>query len=629
MNRSTTSGRWVSLLIIAAGTAAYLNSGSGPFIFDDVPAIVNNPAIRSLWPPSNLLASPRDTSLAGRPVAHLTMTLNYLAGGLQVWSYHVVNVVLHLTTALLLFGVVRRTLLSPGLRNRYGSETSWLAGAVAVIWVVHPLTTESVTYILQRTEVLMGVFFLLTLYGVIRGFDPSTPLGMSPQTSRGVVLSLSRDDDSGAPGPSTSLRTRRGTGSPGGLHSSRPSGWYGAAVAACALGMGSKEVMVVAPILTLLYDALWHRASLRQTLRRRRGVYLGLFGTWLLLAWWLLAVPHSPAIGWHLPVVPAWRYALTQLGVIVYYLRLACWPHPLSIDYADWPVAATLAEVASSALLVGLLLAGTALLWRRRSWLGFLGAWGFLILAPTSSVLPITDEIVAERRMYLPLCAVVTLAVVGGWTLLKRLPMRAGRRSRLALGVVGGLALVFGSMTARRNEAYRSEISIWRDVVTKRPGNARAHNNLGAALGRIGQLDQALAHFQQAVDLTPREVEARDNLGLALLRRGETEEAAEHFREALRLRPEDAVAHNHLGVALSRQGRFDEAIEHYATTIRLRPGYAEAYNNLGNALARQGHGEQSRQAYHEALRLNPDDPVFRDNIERTRETAQGLSASEP
>ena len=156
-------------LLLLVAVAAYHNSFTGPFIFDDAIWINENSNIRHLWPIGAVLFPPDATVVGGRPVVSLTLALNYALGGLNVWGYHAFNLVIHILAAWTLFGVLRRTLILPRLRERFGSAATPLALAAAILWMIHPLQTESVTYVIQRTEALMGLFYLLVLYGVIRG----------------------------------------------------------------------------------------------------------------------------------------------------------------------------------------------------------------------------------------------------------------------------------------------------------------------------------------------------------------------------------------------------------------------------------------------------------------------------
>ncbi len=469
------------LLLAVAALAAYHDSFQGVFVYDDRLAILKNPTIRQLWPPWDAFTPPAATPVAARPVVNVTLAINYAVSGFNPWSYHAFNLLVHTLNGLLLFGLLRRT-----------SGDDWLALLASALWLAHPLQTESVMYVTQRSELLFGFFLLLTLYGAIRD-------------------------------------------------------WPGLAVAACALGMGSKEVMVVAPLLVMLYDRIFLKRS-------RPRLYLALAATWLILAAWQLGRPRAASVGFeHLSPV---RYALTQCEVIAHYLRLTVWPHPLVIDYQDWPIAHSLAEVWPQAGLLIILLAVTLWALRRQPAAGFLGAWFFLILAPTSSVLPIATEIAAERRMYLPLAAIVVGVVL------------LGKRLRPLWLVV---AVLLTGLTIHRNRQYHSEIAILESTVAARPGNARAQTNLGNAYLRQNETARALTHYATAVQLKPQWAQAHNNLGVALAASGDPDHARAHYREAIRLDPGLLDARVNLGLALVEQGKFAEAIPHLEAALRLQP----------------------------------------------------------
>jgi Flp pilus assembly protein TadD len=552
-------GPFIPVLIIAVGVWAYHDSFQGPFIFDDVPSILDNPHIRHLWPLREAMSAPLDRTVTGRPVVCLTLALNYALGGLNVWGYHAFNLTVHLLAALVLFGILRRTFEGAKLRDRFGTAAVWLAAAIALIWEVHPLQTESVTYIVQRTESLMGLFLLLTLYCTLRGSQ-----------------------------------------------SSRPSAWYLAAVVSCALGMGSKEVMVGAPLIVLLYDRVFLAASFRQLWQRRIGLYVGLAATWVILGVLVArTIHHHSMTGFGFQSLTPWAYLRTEAGVIVYYLRLCFWPRPLVIDYFDWPIASSLKDGLASGVVVVGLLGATVWAFRRQAWLGFLGAWFFLILGPTSSILPSAGEVAAERRMYLPLAAVVTMAAVGAFALGKGL---WNKQQGVVLGCVAGgsVVVLFTFLTIQRNQDYKSALTIWRDTVEKRPNNPRAHNNLGNALLRTGTIGEAIAHYEQALRLKPDYAEAHNALGFALAQTGRIEDAIAHFEQALRIKPDDANAHSNLGTALGQTGRMPEAMEHLEQALRLKPGSADAHYNLGVALEQAGRVQEAIGHYKQAVRIKPD-----------------------
>jgi len=209
--------------------------------------------------------------------------------------------------------------------------------------------------------------------------------------------------------------------------------------------------------------------------QRRIGLYTGLAATWLILVLLVARTPHT-ATGFGIKGLTSWDYLKTEGGVILYYLQLCFWPHPLVIDYSDWPITYSLKGALVSGVVVFGLLGATVWALRNRPWAGFLGAWFFIILGPTSSFLPSVGEVAAERRMYLPLAAVITLVVIDAYALGKRL-FKA--QQGLTLGCLASVSVagVFTFLTIQRNQDYKTDLAIWQDVVVKRPHDARGHND--------------------------------------------------------------------------------------------------------------------------------------------------------
>ncbi len=516
--------------------------------------------------------------MEGRPLLNLSFALNYAVSGLEVWGYHLVNLLIHVLAGLTLYGIVRRTIIRVDKSKRLGSEhAKWLALIVALLWLIHPLQTESVTYIVQRAESLVGLLYLLTLYLSIRAMD-------LPRAMR----------------------------------------WQVAAIMACALGMTAKEVMVSAPLMVLLYDVMFVAGSIRLAWRERRGFYLALFSTWAVLAALLLWTGEASrdlvkalffqASG-HGDAAAAIRemnwldYALTQFGAIAQYLRLCLWPSPLVFDYGN-EVAHGFWEIVPAAILVGLLVGATLLgLWRRH-WAGFVGAWFFLILAPTTSVVPLSGQTMAEHRMYLPLAGVLVLLVVGayaGWTRLRERAKRDKWLRALPALLVSLIVLCLGGLTLRRNLDYQSEYSIWQDTVLKRPTSPTAHNNLGYyTLAQKGRVDEAISLYQKALELDSNYAEAHNNLAMALLQKGQVDEAVTHSKNAMELKPGFAEATNNLGNALFQRGQVDEAIICFKNALKLKPNFALAHNNLGIAYLHMGHVDKALFYCQSAVELNSD-----------------------
>jgi tetratricopeptide (TPR) repeat protein len=231
-------------------------------------------------------------------------------------------------------------------------------------------------------------------------------------------------------------------------------------------------------------------------------------------------------------------------------------------------------SILPSAVVMAILLGATAWAWKTNFAWGFLGAWFFLILAPSSSFIPL-DSPAYEHRMYLPLAAVVVPAVMGIHAL-------AGRRT---VTVAAVLAVGLGVLTVRRNQDYRSETAIWLDTVAKRPGNPRAHYNLGNILGRAGKNQEAIAQYEQALLINPNLAQAHNNFGMVLRQMGNLDEAIGQYEQALRINPDLAEAHYNLGLTLAQRGRVQDAITQYEETLRLEPRFTQAKENLARLRA--------------------------------------------
>jgi tetratricopeptide (TPR) repeat protein len=540
------------LALAAAVVAAYADGLRGPLVLDDGPAITGNASIVRLWPPWGALHPPLGTSVSGRPVANLTLAMNHAAGGTGVWGYHALNVAIHALATLALYGVVRRTLRLPSLAARWGKDAVLVAAAVAAVWALHPLQTEAVTYVVQRVESLMGLFFLLTFYCFVRG-----------------------------------------------VTSPRAGWWQAGAVLACLLGMATKEVMVAAPVLLLLYDRAFVSGSLAGAARKRPVFYGCLAGTWVLLAGLVAGMGGSRqnAAGFTGSVSPV-QYWWTQFEAVSQYLRLTLWPRPLSFDYGP-ALAGGSAGAWLCALLVVGLLAAAFLASRWRPAVGFLGLWFFALLAPTSLV-PVATQTIAEHRMYLPLAAIAAGFVLGICALLPTW----GARWLVLVPVAAALGLT----TARRNLVYGSELSLWGATVASSPDNARAHCSYGLALSADPRnRDAAIAEFEAALRLHPNYSDAHLDLGNVLAAMpGRLDEAIAHYQQALAIRPDLAEAENNLGLAYAEKGEPQAAVEALGRALRLQPQYAEAAVNLGLVQCRFGHLAEGIETLQEVVQRHPD-----------------------
>ena len=552
---------WYAGAIVLAGLLAYSNSLSGPFLADDNVAIVHNAQIREWWNLARVLAPQRESPTAGRPLVNLSLAANYALGGLDVRGYHLANLALHCGCALLIFAVVYRTLASPRLRDTFGRYASDVAFCIALIWVVHPLNSEVVDYLTQRTESMMAACYLLTLYASIRAI------------------------------------------------SSRPLAWSTLAVLSCASGMASKESMVTAPVMVMLYDRTFLFDSLSAAFRSRWRLYASLATTWGLLAALLRSGPRMYSAGFSTGV-SSWTYLLNQCVMLPRYLRLAFWPRQLALLYG-MPRALTLSAVLPSALVIVLLLALTVIALIKRPALGFAGAWVFLILAPTSSVVPIATEVGAERRMYLPLVAVVALLVVGAfWVWTRVLRARLGEFSLAFLlafllpFLLLSTALTAGTVT--RNREYASGLLMASTAVERWPSGA-AHFQVGLELAAVGRHNDAIAEYREATDTFPR---ARYYLGAELFDQGQLDESIRQLQQFIQEQPvlaEVIPAHLKIGRALQAQRKYADAVERFRRVLSMTPANVEAQLLLAGALSSQQAFEEAIPHYRQYLMLRPTD----------------------
>ena len=545
---------WASLVagfvLVALIALAYSNTLQAPLIFDDIPSITLNESIKHL---ATAFSPPRHgETVTGRPLLNASFAFNQALTGSSAVGYHVTNILIHTLAALTLWGVVRRTLVLPLFQNRYSNSANTIAWFATALWALHPLQTESITYIVQRAESLVGLFYLLTIYAFIRSNGNAAWRGWSWLT------------------------------------------WI-----ACLAGMGSKEVMATAPLILLLYDRTFLSGTFRKSIKKNHRLYTALGATWLLLGY-LVATnsARGNTVGFN-GDVNGWSYLCTQSYAVVHYLILSIYPIGLTLDYGVLIVRDLWILVPCGATVM-LLIAATGFLLVRRPMAGFFGAWFFIILAPTSSIIPVITQTVAEHRMYLSSAAITTAVVFFLW--------QVGGKYRTSLLVF--LILAVGFLTWQRNQDYRSPVSIWEDTVAKRPGNPRALNNLGMIYGELNRFHEAIKLFSEVLKVDPKSTETNYNLASALAHVGREEEAIPYYQASIAAKSDNAQALANYGAALQRLKRFDDAIAQYAAALRVDPSLAEAHHNLGLALQIRGQSEESLLHLREAVRLAPTDTGY-------------------
>ena len=573
---------WVVAACLAFATfLAYANSFRGVFVLDDIPDILQNPAIRSLQTP--VAAMFHGHKLPARALPYLTFAIDYSLWGTDPFGYHVTNLVIHIIAAIALFDLTLVTLNSPRVSGRFGVLAVPLAAGIALLWAVHPLQTQSVTYIYQRIESLNGMFCLIALAAF----------------ARAAFGGWSR-------------------------------WWLAVSFAGTAAAMLCKENAIALPFLLVTYDWCFVAGDLRDILSRWRW-YAAVAATWLLLALQIAAQAGSYG-EFSERTHGAIDYALTQPGVILRYLALTFWPFGQQIHY-DWPIARQPAEWLPHVLVLAVPIVITLSgFWRRAPW-SWLGVAFFLALGPTSSFVPVRSPI-GEQRMYLPLAAVLAAVLLGITAILQRLSPARSEQDRpvwpwlLAAGTLFWAAWL-GSLTHRRNELYHDREQLWSDHLTQSPENSFANANLSQILAINGKPEEAISHARQAVATSPRS-DALGYLASKFLQLGDSARAEAASLEGLemlrRLLPEDSrtvlMAAQGRANMLFDQKRFAEAEAICTAEVDtmdrvLSPGHkatVEAHTILAEAALRRGDlGEAERigrlNLEHAIVGIGPGDPA--------------------
>ena len=525
------TARQAAIFVAVITCVAFVNSFVGKFVFDDIPEIERNPAMETLLPPWEAMFV--GNKLPARPLPYLTFAIDHALWGKEPFGYHFTNLLIHMVAALAVFDIARLTLLSPRLRARYGDRAVLLAMMIAMIWAVHPLQTQAVTYVYQRFVSMTGMFCLVSLAAFARAAASGWPAGL-----------------------------------------------LAGSVAAAAAAMISKENAVVLPLLILAYDWFFvvpePPAPWVSGLWRRRRYYAFLFGTWCLIGLQLAAQ------AWKYQEFketkhPPFDYLLTQSGVILWYLRLAVLPVGQQLDYSSWPVATSPWEVLPAlAVILGMIVATAVGMVHRRPW-AWLPLAFFLALAPTSSILPI-EAVANEHRMYLALAAVVATVVLGAVSLEGWLAKRRSRwlpldpRLPAVMGAVLTMLLVF--TTQFRNQLYSKVGGIWLDVLSKDPENYRANWMLASIFDGAGETEIGIEFAERSIQRRPITQVFSDLAGFHSMN-GDQAGAERICRRGLelqleRLDPEDKAVlatTSDLAVALRHQQKYDEAGELCAASI--------------------------------------------------------------
>jgi tetratricopeptide (TPR) repeat protein len=590
------SGLLAALTLVAAVWLAYASGLGAPFIMDDNPSIPGNRSIRSLWPlwPVLVYEHGEGRTHDGRPLLNLSLAVNRAITGTSPIGFRVVNILIHCSNAILLMALARDLLARPAVPAAIRDRAGEIAFAAVVLWAVHPLGTAAVTYVIQRAESLGAFMILATVLVTVRGI-------LAADAGRGTWAL-----------PIVALLS--------------------------ALAGTAKETSVAIPFVTLLIDRALLSGSWRGTLRHWPW-HLAAAASWPSVAVMLTALGgRGSSAG--LDSASPWLYLFTQAKAIWLYFARIVWPQGLVFDYGDF-VSSGLAESGGWLVLSAAVFAGVVYGYARFP-VAFLGPLlFFVLLGPTSSVIPVKTQTIAEHRAYLASACLIVPAVAAAWVVARERLALSPRFCGLAAAAV---ALALGLSTAARNREFVEPAILWRKALAAEPRNERAMINLAAQLiakkdpaslveaerllarvaetGRYpkvysvnvgslakaqGRYPEALAAIDAVLELTPDDATALADRGYVLWKLGRLPEALTALDRALALDDQIAPAWLKRGNVLLDLGRHEEAERSFARSVEVDPKYSKGWDHLG--IARQGRGDRAAalDAFNRAVACDPKD----------------------
>lgn len=600
---------WVPMaVILIGGLIVYSNTFKSPFVLDDIHTIVEEEARRTLY-------FSIDRWFGTRALPIFSFDLNYYFNGLNVSGYHAVNIGIHLISSISVFwlayelsAAIYKTKVFKLKRWRFTNHL-FLAQMAGLLFALHPIQTQAVTYIVQRLASMATMFYVLALWFYVR-FRVS-------HTKRDRQI------------------------------------WGGLSLATTLAAMHSKEIAATLPVAVLFIEVMFFIRRLKETRKGKEGRnWRAAAKSSLVVIPWLITIIVIPAymlevrdlflrvesepssmagdtildkvnprkiatVSAETTKISRKTYLLTQVNAIRTYWRLIVWPSGQNIDH-DYPLTLTFKnkETLLSLLLHITLLSGAAIAGiKGRRLLGFGILFFYLAMLPESSIIPIID-VFFEHRLYLPMVgAVLAAADVGQW-IMERLAGKGkhGEGAWMITLICLALIVTLGGLTFARNRIWKDEVTLWSDAQAKSPNKARPHNNLGKAYLDRRMFDKAEELYKRELEIDAKSVSAHNNLGSIYGVQGKYEEAISEINKALEIKPDHDAAFNNLGNVLMMQEKLTEAEEAYNKSIGLNTKDAGVYRNLGDVLAKQGKYEQAAEAYKKAVEMVPTQALWHSKL---------------
>ncbi|HOW35708.1 MAG TPA: tetratricopeptide repeat protein [Candidatus Omnitrophota bacterium] len=546
----------VFLIILSAGIISYASGLLADFQFDDYYTIVNNPLIKHFSP------SVLWDHYKARLVTNFSFTLNYLLFGLNVFWWHIVNLIIHVVAAFFAYLLTLITLQSPVLKDKFKDDDRHLIALFSsLIFLLHPVQTQAVTYIVQRATSLAGLFYLGTMYFYARA-----------RLNNHVRSYL----------------------------------W---AVIFALLGSMTKPIVITLPFMIILYDFCF-LSSLRKTKLEK-------FFLWALFLSPIITVPFllvgKADFTWEsiqtiqgYGTMPQIHYLLTQIKVVMTYVRLLFFPVGQNLDY-DYRIAASFFEPAVFFSAIGLLaLAWLALrLFKVNRLMSFGILWFFIALSAQSSIFPLLD-VIYEHRLYLAVYGFSVFLCIALYKIIKF--------PKLYITVMGFIILALATTTCLRNMLWADSVAFMQDVVKKSPNKARPHNNLGFIYFTRGDFARAESEYKKAIALDPNYFVAYNNLGMAYYEQDKIDEAKEVFEKVIMMYPDYPDPYTGLGLVYQGLGREDFSFRLFTEAVTIYPYNAAGYIGLGNIYQSRGDLVTAKKQFEKAVWFNPDSAFAHYNL---------------
>ncbi len=582
------SRKWYLLLlavIMVVTILSYINSAHNQFVFDDNQLILKNPTIRGVEKIPRLLGMGKWRA-SYRPVRMISYAVDYTLNkklwrhvgryegwdeGLNPLGYHISNCLYHLLTTLLVFLVVSR------LVSNYR-----IAFLAAALFALHPVNTDSVTYLSGRRDILFALFYLAGFY-----------FFLCYRQTRKITFIL-------------------------------------AAFLSYLLSLGSKEMGVTLPAIFLCYDLV---NNFPQKVRKINLTYFKeLFFTFkkvLVESRYLYSLVFMGALffGYYKVFIksPSNRIAyygdsmittfLTVGKILVYYIKLLVYPINLNVDYSynAFPLSSSFLEPATLCSFIFLGVVGYAVLRLTVTHriIAFGVIWFFITLLPVCHIFP-HHELLAEHYLYLPAFGFCLVAASLLNEFLKE------RRYRYCIYTCfAALLLLFSLRIVDRNRDWKDELTLWGKTVKTAPQCARAHNNLGVEYDERGRTGKAVAEYEIALSIKPHFAKPYNNLGFIYYEKGEIDKAVSAYKKALNIKPGYAKAHNNLGAAYLKKGMIKEAMYAFLRALRYKRRFVEAHIGLGVVWVKQGRLDSALYQFKKALEIKSDLPEAHSNLAST------------